>query len=164
MKAQWTPGGTLFPGTHHLERRPTTPPQAKAISPPPPQDCTELSFSYPDWTVHDLTYVQPVSWDNAAATASFNTSISHRPTGVRWRCQWGAEAGVTERWAFVSEYYMLPVCKIEGVDPLNSNSSLLVRFNANTKSITVDQSWRCGDTAGTYSCVDHRGRRRGHKG
>lgn len=147
VKAQWIPRGTLFPGTHHLEPRPIATPVNKGINPPPSRDCTGVSFAYLYWTIHDFAYQEPTSWDNPAATASLNTSLTSRATGVRVRCQWGAGVGVAE----YSNNTMVPVCAPEGPDPFHSGSVFLMRFNAAAKTLSVEQHWMCGDTAGTYS-------------
>ncbi|KAK0726001.1 hypothetical protein B0H67DRAFT_551424 [Lasiosphaeris hirsuta] len=141
IKAQWIPRGTLFPGTPRLERRPTTPPTSRGIDPPPSRDCTDVSFTYPDWTLNDFTYKQPVSWDNPAATASLNLSLTSRATGSRVRCRWGADAGVTEWWPIVSDFTMIPLCTAEVPDPLHSNGVFLVRFNTVGKMLHLEQSW-----------------------
>ncbi|KAK0618915.1 hypothetical protein B0T14DRAFT_584163 [Immersiella caudata] len=147
-KAQWVPRGTLFPGTKQLERRSTTPPSNKGIDPPPSRDCSDVSLSYPDWTIQELTYKEPESWSNATATASFNMSLTHRPTGVRMRCQWGADVGVTEIWTAVSTLVMVTLCKTEGADSLNSSSSLKAIFDTSAKELSLEQRWKCGDAAG----------------
>ena len=153
IKTQWIPRGTLFPGTQQLEHRPTPPPATRGINPPTSRDCTDVSFAYPDWTLNDFTYRQPISWDNPAATASLNLSLTSRATGLRVRCRWGADVGITENWAVVSEYTMIPMCTPETPDPLHSNSAFSMRFNAVGKLLYLERSWMCGDTAGTYSCV-----------
>ncbi|KAK4451241.1 hypothetical protein QBC34DRAFT_295718 [Podospora aff. communis PSN243] len=40
---------------------------------------------------------------------------------------------------------------MEGPDPLNSNSSLRVSFDATRKYLFPESRWRCADVAGTYS-------------
>ncbi|KAK3342066.1 hypothetical protein B0T25DRAFT_358152 [Lasiosphaeria hispida] len=150
-KAQWIPRGVLFPGTPRLEHRPTAPPTTRGIDPPPSRDCTDVSFAYPDWTLNDFAYKQPISWDNPAATASLNLSLTSRATGSRVRCRWGADVGVTKTWVVVSDYTMIPVCTPEAPDPLHSNGVFLIRFNAAKKVFYLEQNWVCGDTAGTYS-------------
>jgi len=147
VKAQWIPRGTLFPGTHHLEPRPTLPPVTGGISPPPSRDCSDVSFTYLYWTIHDFTYQDPRSWDNPAATASLNISLTSRVTGVCVRCQWGQGVGVAE----YSNNTMIPVCAPEVPDPLHSDSTFLLRFNTVAKTVSIEQRWVCGGTAGTYS-------------
>jgi len=150
VKALWIPRGTLFPGTHHLEPRPTTlRPITKGVSPPPARDCSDVSLSYIYWTVHDFVYKEGEAGDNLAekATASFNASLTSRTTGVRVRCQWGAGVGITE----YSDGNMVPECVPEGPDPLHSDSVFRLRFNATAKTLSVEQRWVCGDVAGTYS-------------
>ena len=156
VKPLWVPPGSPYPGTPRLAPHLSAAPTSRGISPPPSRDCTDVSFTYPDWTIHDFTYKEPASPDNPT-TASLDMSLTSRATGVRVRCRWGAEYNVTERWAVVVDYIIIPVCAPEDKtsDPLNSNSTFALRHDTVNKMLYIQQDWVCGDVAGTYSCVKH---------
>jgi len=155
MNSTWIPRGTPHPGTRKLESRPYSPPTSKGISPPPARDCTDMSLTFPDWTLHDLVYKRPTTSDKTAA--SLNLSLTSRATDVRIRCQWGVGINVTESWDTTNEQVIVPACKPESdaPDPLHSNSTFQLWYRTVSGTLYIRQDWTCGDTAGAYSCVPY---------
>ncbi|KAK0644442.1 hypothetical protein B0T16DRAFT_392794 [Cercophora newfieldiana] len=152
IKAQWLPRGTSYPNTPKLAQRPSPSVTPKGLDPPPARDCTDVSFAYPDWYLHDFTYVYPTV-ANDPETARLNFTISSRVTGARVRCYWGKAFGVTYRDLKVGDYYMWPSCDPEatGADPFQSQTVYTMGYNRDSRTLKVEQEWICGDTSGRYS-------------
>ena len=150
-KARWLPRGTLYPNTPMLAPKPSPSVTPKGLDPPPARDCTDVSLTYPDWFLHDFTYVQPTV-ANDPETASLNFSLTSRATGVRVHCYWGKAVGVTGRDHKVGDYFMWPGCDPEGTepDPFRSQTVYTMGYNRDSRTLSVRQEWVCGDTSGRY--------------
>ncbi|KAK3381155.1 hypothetical protein B0H63DRAFT_560892 [Podospora didyma] len=157
VKAQWLPRGTTYPGMPQLIPHPSERPSQNTtgLDPPPSADCTDVSFTYPDWTMHSLEYRPPPAGGDSK-NSSLDISLSSRVTGIRLRCRWGPEVGVFETWA-AGDYYIIPACvPVSGTDVLgNSRSTMQVLYNRVTKELWMRHDWTCGDTKGTYSTDFH---------
>ena len=154
VKAQWIPRGETYPNAQRLVPKPTTAIIPSGLNPPPIRDCTDISFAYPDWYLHDFTYVQPTV-ANDPETANLTYSVTSRATGVRVHCFWGKAYNVTWRDQHVGDYYMWPSCDPDntGPDPMNSQTVYTMGYNRDARTLKIQQEWVCGDTAGKYSCV-----------
>jgi len=148
--AQWTPRGTPYPGTSQIELKPISGDARRGLNPTPSRDCTDLSLTYPDWTLHDFTYTKFVS--NDPRTAKVDLNLTSRATGIRVRCRWGSDVGVYDTWV-IGDYMLEPACVQDEADTLRSNSTFLIRFNRATRAFTIRQSWVCGDVSGAASYV-----------
>jgi len=152
IKAQWLPRGTFYPNTSRLAQTPSPRITSKGLDPRPARDCTDVSFAYPDWFLHDFTYAYPTMADDPE-TARLNYSITSRATGVRVHCYWGKAFGVTYRDERVGDYYMWPSCDPEGREPdsFQSQTVYTMGYNRDARTLRVQQDWVCGDTSGRYS-------------
>jgi len=104
----------------------------------PTQDCTAMSLSYPDWVVEDgATYV-PSSSKASLDTTMFNVTVTSRATGITNYCVWnGARQWLTCR-------------PLAGALQDASQTSFQIYFNVDSRELSINQNWTCGDTGRTY--------------
>jgi len=75
--------------TGALVPRPLVPVPEERSDPPPARDCTDMSLTYPDWTIEgDMVYVPSPSRAPINQT-TLNFTITSRATGVSHFCRWG---------------------------------------------------------------------------
>jgi len=115
------------------------------MDPLPESNCADLSFTYPNWVVDNLTYIPNAAGTNLSTTV-LNFTVISRATGSQHLCYW---AGNTSR--MTSSEFQLD-CK--PVNPSTKDSSQTMysnRFHPTAKQITLRQDWVCGDPQGGYS-------------
>jgi hypothetical protein len=137
IKSQWQPTGIL-PDTPRLIARPNPPMKSpKGLDPPPPKDCTDISFTHPDWELSDFFYV-PTTTGGVYETGRLNLSLTSRATGARFTCHFvaeGAKAG--QGWPPVA-------CPQQAVGQ-ESRSLFTVWFDSGPRELYVQEQWTCGD-------------------
>ena len=143
IKSQWQPTGPL-PGTPRLTPKLTPPvPPARGLSPPPTTDCTDISFTHPDWELSAFSFLeQDDRWRLERASLDF--TLQSRASGARVVCRFGGDRVATDNGD------MLPLCTPEPAQP-GSRSSFETRFQWQGRSLETWERWVCGDVHGKYS-------------
>jgi hypothetical protein len=143
LKTDYTPN--WFPNqTQPLLPHPLGPPAPEERpGTAPSRDCTDMSFTHPDWTVDDLTYIPNPPGTTVNATIA-NLTLTSRATGLKQFCRWGGDVLASQN----GELRMACSQVDSGAD--TSNTLYVVRFRPSYRDLSVQQDWVCGDTQGTY--------------
>ncbi|KAK5655144.1 hypothetical protein OQA88_6043 [Cercophora sp. LCS_1] len=144
IKAQWQPTGPL-PGTPRLDPKPTASvPAARGLSPPPARDCTDISFTHPDWDMSGFSFIQQEDqWEYRKA--KLNVTLHSRASGARYFCRFGDDIVETVDGEMVALCTPLP----DGSP--NTSLKLTVHYLWQSRALIISEDWVCGDIDGRYS-------------
>jgi hypothetical protein len=143
--ARWVPP---TPPSKPLVPRPQPQPQPEDLHLPnngtlqTPQNCSDISFTHPDWVVNNFEFHSHGS--GGTDIVNLNISLTSRPTGVRALCQWESGTAIT-----ANGESLLLSCSVDPANiPDGSDSRFKALFNLSEKSLSVQQEWVCGDLSG----------------
>jgi len=144
----WTP-----PALPPVEKRPVprpSPPTADAGVPDPlrTKDCTAISFTQPDWTLSNATYVQYYKGYNTSQS-SLNLTLTSRATGAEVRCSW--EGSLRDRTFSGDKGLLVLACSSPADIPFRSNDTFTLTYEWEKRILTVNHDWSCGAVGAAYS-------------
>lgn len=152
---------TSLKSSYYAPKGPSTPMQPlipHPLSSPPEQlaelaptwDCTDMSLTYPHWVIEDgATYI-PSLPDAGINTTVLNFTITSRATRVSHICSWaGGGSNLSPNSSRVS--LNMTCSPLPGAPPDPTKTSFAATFYPANRELAVEQSWICGDTAGTYT-------------
>jgi hypothetical protein len=115
---------------------------------PPSKDCTDMSFTHPDWTIPRFIYRQAIM-DDSTTLVTINFNITSRVTEVEARCH--LHSGHSSSMVIMDCSTTIPP---PSQDPFQSQSLFKVAFNVQSNNLTIRHAWTCGDSTGSHS-YDH---------
>jgi hypothetical protein len=151
LKSQWQPRGIL-PGTPQLNPQPSPPAVVvKGINPPPQEDCTEMSLSYPDWLLQDFVYVPSELSKTDPQSARMSFLLTSRAIDYQVSCQ------LAEGTRNPLDYPDI-ICSNKAIpnsrpDRFNSQPVIGGQYDHYSRWLRVEQNWTCGDVMGRHSYV-----------
>lgn len=114
--------------------------------PPPSRDCTDMSLTYPDWTIEDGAIYVPSPSRALMNQTTLNFTITSRPTGVQQLCRWGGR-DLELRYG---DELMMACGPLPGAPYDASGTLFRVKFTTPNRELEVQQNWTCGSTRGDY--------------
>jgi hypothetical protein len=108
--------------------------------PVPSQDCTDLSFTHPDWLVDGLTYIKAQN-ERELTGIRLNFTVTSRVTQAIAFCSLKrkqAEGNKTDQVVQLS-------CGITGNSANESDSIFEASFDADQDLLSISQTWTCGE-------------------
>ena len=153
VNAKWTlptlPSNRLVP-------RPTRPSDtntSRGLDPAPAEDCTDISFTHPDWVLDDIFYIPgPKPTKPDVKTTSLNFTVASRATGAQAHCRW--EGALKDHMFSSDRGVMVLVCSSSPQNISNafrSRDNFTADYYMDGRELTLRQDWTCGDTQGKYS-------------
>ncbi|KAK5655527.1 hypothetical protein OQA88_5458 [Cercophora sp. LCS_1] len=134
--------------TEILEPRPLTPTPEERVDPPPARDCTDVSLTYPDWTIEGDTIYVPSPSRALINQTTLNFTLASRATGISHFCRWGGRNLEVGRYS--DELQM--VCSAPPGSAYDaSGTAFRVIFGYSNRELSIAQNWTCGNTKGDYS-------------
>jgi hypothetical protein len=151
INARWMP--PTLPSAQLVPRPMMTPNTnaSRGLNPPPVQDCTDMSFTHPDWVLDNVVYVsgqQPMRPN--IKTSSFNFTLTSRVTGVRMLCQW--EGALGDETFVADKGLMLLACSSSqgGPDLFRSRDKVVSEYSMALRQLRIRHEWICGDIQGSH--------------
>lgn len=134
--------------TEPLVSRPSPPPPPeRGLSRKPLADCTDLSFTHPDFIFESGgLYVPSPKGGDSKEGAILSLYVKSRVTGIRNYCVYPGDR--PDSAAMVMDLACAPAFGTVS-DP--SNSVFRMQFYFGRRDMRIQHDWSCGDTAGTYS-------------
>ena len=146
-------------GTQALVPRPIGAEQVPDVRNPtdllPSQDCTDMSFTHPDWTMEDDAIYIPNAPGTDLNSSSLSFTISSRATGVKAFCTWGGNHTALQwdnRLGWGSRTTFVMECLLAAGSALDPSRSVFsVEYTSAQKILRIQQDWICGDTQGAHT-------------
>ncbi|KAK3323091.1 hypothetical protein B0H66DRAFT_621269 [Apodospora peruviana] len=136
VTGQWQPRGSVSAQAKRLQPRPTFP-DNRGFDSPPSKDCTELSLTYPDWSLSDLV-------DDSR---SLTFTLAGRSSGSVIRCS--VQTLSTDE--VVAATCSPQDSNSQATRGIGSRSNLTVTFRPGDRGFFIQEDWTCGDTKGLSS-------------
>jgi hypothetical protein len=130
---------------------PTNQTQTPISSPLPALDCTDMSFTHPDWLIENFFYAPQFTSGNTTVQAVINFTATSRATTARIECHWPGEEPLIVPHTYLSRMDCYMAGFPNGTDPFQSNSTFDVSFDERSNEMEIRQSWTCGDSEGKHA-------------
>jgi len=108
------------------------------------QNCSDISFTHPDWIVDDFEFQSRDYGGSDIEVVSANLSLTSKPTGVRALCRQDGVTGASGQRKSSVDFS----CSLSsGGITDESDSTFEVSFNLSDNTVNVQQAWICHDVS-----------------